>query len=61
MLAALRRIITRYDVQDATAQLLHEWRRLAVVVDRFLFWIFVVATVSSTLLILVVIPVARWL
>jgi len=61
MLTALRRIMARYDSDDAEAQLLHEWRRLAVVVDQILFWVFLVATVSSTVLILVVIPVARWL
>jgi len=41
--------------------LLHEWRRLALVVDHMLFYTFLVATVTSTLLILVVIPLARWL
>jgi len=61
MLTALRRIISRYDSDDADTQLLYEWRRLAVVVDKILFWIFLVATVGSTLLTLVVIPVARWL
>jgi len=61
MLAALRRIIARYDSDDAAAQLLHEWRRLAVIVDQIFFWIFLIATVSSTVLILVVIPFARWL
>ena len=61
MLSALRRIVSRYDSDDAAAQLLYEWRRLAVVVDKILFWIFLVATVGSTLLILVVIPLARWL
>jgi len=61
MLSALRRIISRYDSDDAAAQLLYEWRRLAVVVDKLLFWVFLVATVGSTLLTLVVIPLARWL
>ena len=61
MLAALRRIVSRYDSEDADAQLLHDWRCLAVVVDHILFWVFLFATVSSTLLTLVVIPLARWL
>jgi len=61
MLAALRRIIARYDSDDAETQLLYEWRRLAVVVDQMLFWVFLIATVGSTVLILVVIPLARWL
>ena len=61
MLTALRRIVARYDSDDSAEHLLNEWRRLAVVVDRILFWIFLVATVGSTVLILVVIPLARWL
>jgi len=61
MLVALRRIVSRYETDDAAAQLLHDWRLLAVVVDQILFWVFLVATVSSTLLTLVVIPLARWL
>jgi len=61
MLTALRRIISRYDSDDVAAQLLDEWRRLAVVVDKILFWVFLVATVGSTLVTLVVIPLARWL
>jgi len=61
MVSALRRITARYDSDDAENQLLHEWRRLAAGVDRILFWVFLVATVGSTVLILVVIPVARWL
>ena len=61
MLTALRRIISRYDSEDSAAQLLDEWRRLAVVVDKIFFWIFLVATVGSTLITLVVVPFARWL
>lgn len=61
MLSALRRITARYDSDDAAAQVVYEWRRLAAVVDKIFFWVFLVATVGSTLLTLVVIPLARWL
>ena len=61
MLSALRRIMSRYDDDDAAAQLLYDWRQLAVSVDQLLFWVFVVATVSSTLVTLVVIPLTRCL
>lgn len=53
--------MSRYDDDDAAAQLLYDWRQLAVSVDQLLFWVFVVATVSSTLVTLVVIPLTRCL
>ena len=61
MLSALRCIVSRYDSDDAAARLLYDWRLLAVSVDHLLFWVFVVATLSSTLVTLVLIPLTRCL
>jgi nicotinic acetylcholine receptor, invertebrate len=54
-------LLRRYDRDDAVALVTHEWRRLAVIVDKILFWIFLVGTLASTIVILVLIPLTRWI
>ena len=57
ILNALKKIIERYERDDNEEELMFEWRQVATGVDTILFWIFLVGTVSSTIIMLVVAPI----
>ena len=61
ILEALKTIIRKYEREDIYEEMLYEWRKVAAVVDRFLFWVFLVGTIASTLLILVIAPFTKML
>ncbi len=61
ILEALKSVIGKYEREDLYEEVLYEWRRLAAIVDRFLFWVFLLGTIASTLLILVVAPATKML
>ncbi|KAK0422424.1 hypothetical protein QR680_007564 [Steinernema hermaphroditum] len=52
----LEMLIKRQEIEDQSNALANEWRQVAQVIDRLLFWIFLVATVFITLLLLIIIP-----
>uniref|UniRef100_A0A1I8I1A9 CCHC-type domain-containing protein n=1 Tax=Macrostomum lignano TaxID=282301 RepID=A0A1I8I1A9_9PLAT len=54
------RYLMRKQAEDEAAQLLiNDWRMLAFIVDRMLFWLFLVAASASTLIILVIMPLFK--
>ena len=61
ILNALRKIIERYDRDDTEGEQIYEWRQVALGVDRLLFWIFLFGTLSSTIIVLIIAPVTKWL
>ena len=61
ILNALKKIIERYERDDSEEEVMHEWRQVALAVDRVLFWIFLFGTLASTLVVLVVAPITKWL
>lgn len=60
ILAALRKIVERYEADDKQESVMYEWRQVAVQVDCILFWIFLVGTLTSTVVLLIVAPIVRW-
>ena len=50
-------LIKRQEVDDFGAKLAHEWKQVAQVIDRFLFWVFLILTVLITTILLLVIPI----
>ena len=56
---ALRHLISRQEADDSCGRALDEWRQVAIVADRLLFWFFLVITTLSSLLFLVVLPVYK--
>lgn len=56
---ALRQLLRRQEADDSTGRALSEWRQVAVMADRILFWFFLVITMVSSLLFLVVLPVYK--
>ncbi len=59
ILNALKKIIERYERDDSEEEMIYEWRQVALAVDRILFWIFLVGTLSSTIMILIVAPITK--
>ena len=53
---ALSLLIARQEQDDSIMTVRKEWRQVAQVLDRCLFWIFCVATILSTVTLLVVVP-----
>uniref|UniRef100_A0A1I8JIB2 CCHC-type domain-containing protein n=1 Tax=Macrostomum lignano TaxID=282301 RepID=A0A1I8JIB2_9PLAT len=56
---ALRKIIDKHEADDTEARLIAEWRAVAQFVDKLLFWVYLLCTFASTLIILVIAPVYR--
>lgn len=61
ILSVLRSIIRRYEQEDHQDLVIQEWRQVAVCVDRILFWVFFFGTLGSTLIVLVIAPITRFI
>lgn len=59
MLKILRYLMWRQQLEDQHNKMVHEWRLLALAIDKILFWVFLVITVVSSLSFLVIIPIQR--
>lgn len=59
ILKALQKVVERYEVDDDEGTVVYEWRQMAVAVDRILFWVFLVGTLSSTVVILGIVPLVN--
>lgn len=59
ILRALQKVVERYELDDREEATVYEWRQMAVAVDRVLFWVFMVGTLSSTVLILGIVPLTK--
>ena len=55
-LQSLTKLLETHEAEERAFQESQDWRRLAQIVDRILFFLFLFATVSSTLAVLVVVP-----
>lgn len=55
----LVRLIQRQELEDIHNKVVQEWRYLALIIDKILFWIFLVMTVACSLLFLVILPAKR--
>ncbi|CAL1526683.1 unnamed protein product, partial [Lymnaea stagnalis] len=58
-LLSLTKLLERHEVEEKEYDDIQDWRRLAQCVDRILFAFFLVATVSSTLAVLVIVPATQ--
>lgn len=55
----LQSILNKHEKEDRDYEIIQEWRQVAQVVDRILFWIFLFGTLSSTIIILVIAPAIK--
>lgn len=59
VLKALRYLLAKQELEDQGIRVVNEWRQIAVVVDRFLFWIFFLGTAISSACFLLIVPMGR--
>lgn len=55
----LRILVSKHDSEDQFQNIINEWRLVAHIMDRFLFWLFLLGSLVSSLTILVFQPMAK--
>ena len=55
----LKILVSKHDGEDEFQDIINEWRLVAHIMDRFLFWIFLVGSFLSSLVILVFMPMTK--
>lgn len=59
LLTSIQHLISKQEEVEAQNNLVAEWRLVAQVVDRILFWLFFIFTFSSSAMILLVLPIYK--
>ena len=59
IMGRLREVLIREEEKENGENLCREWQEAAEVIDRFLFWIFVVGTLLATVTSLVILPLTK--
>lgn len=59
ILSMLHNLMNRQRIEDDCIRRQHEWRQLSVLIDKILFWIFMIVTVFTSILFLFIIPIQR--
>ncbi|KAL8562674.1 hypothetical protein ACOMHN_011245 [Nucella lapillus] len=59
ILSRLREVLIREEEKDSGENLCRQWQEAAEVIDRFLFWIFVLGTFMATITSLVILPLTK--
>jgi low affinity Fe/Cu permease len=52
----LKHLIVKQKHEEARNEIINEWKLMALIMDRLLFWLFTLCTVLSTVLCLIIIP-----
>ena len=52
-------LLWKSELKNTDSLVIHEWRVLALFIDRILFWIFFIIIFSSSLMFLVIIPIQQ--
>lgn len=53
---SLKVLVEKQDLEERYQDIVNEWRFVALVMDRFLFWLFLLAAVMSSVVILIIMP-----
>ena len=61
ILKYLKFMVSKRDEDDRENDIVNEWRQVAQVMDRFLFWFFFLLTGIATLVIMVLVPMMRYM
>ena len=56
ILKYLKIMVAKRDDDDSEIEIVNEWRQVAQVIDRFLFWLFLMTTIVATMVMMVFIP-----
>ena len=55
----LKVLVSRHDDEDEFQDIINEWRLVAHIMDRFLFWLFLIGSFLSSISILVFLPMTK--
>lgn len=61
ILKYLKILVVKSDAEDAEKDVEDEWKQVALVVDRVFFWMFLLLTILSTVIILVIVPSFKYI
>lgn len=61
ILKYLKLMVAKSDAADAENDIVDEWKQVALVVDRLFFWLFLLLTIFSTIILLVVVPAFKYI
>lgn len=61
ILKYLKVLVVKSDAEDAEMEVVEEWKQVALVIDRLFFWMFLVITVVSSVIILVIVPSFKYI
>ena len=61
ILKYLKFMMQKSDAEDDETDIVDEWKQVALVVDRLFFWLFLLLTIFSTLVLLVVVPAFKYI
>lgn len=56
MLSILKYVVDKETKDSEMADMMNEWRQMAVIFDRILFWLFLVAIIMCSIIFLLVVP-----
>jgi hypothetical protein len=60
ILKYLKMMVSKRDEEDDENEVVNEWRHVAQVMDRFLFWTFLSTTTAATVFMMVVVPIVHY-
>lgn len=55
----LKHLIEKQKLEEDRNEIINEWKLMAIIMDRLLFWLFTIFTVLSTVLCLIIIPLMK--
>ena len=61
ILKYLKLMVAKSDAEDAETDIVDEWKQVALVVDRLFFWMFLLLTIFSTIILLVIVPAFKYI
>ena len=61
ILKYLKFMVAKSDAEDAATDIADEWKQVALVVDRLFFWLFLLLTIFSTIILLVIVPAFKYI
>ncbi|KAH3833068.1 hypothetical protein DPMN_106369 [Dreissena polymorpha] len=61
ILKYLKVLVVKSDAEDIEADVVDEWKQVALVIDRLFFWMFMLITVVSSVIILVIVPSFKYI
>ena len=55
----MKLMVSKRDVDDCELEIINEWQQVAAVMDRMLFWLFLVTTIVATFVMMLLIPIIQ--